>query len=48
MKQTGADMKIGLDAASFAQSRIVNQIILIADDSRPFQKSCVEGIAEAG
>ncbi|MDO4538805.1 MAG: NYN domain-containing protein [Coriobacteriales bacterium] len=33
MKQTGVDMKIGLDVASLAQSRIVNQIILIADDT---------------
>jgi uncharacterized LabA/DUF88 family protein len=33
MKQTGVDMKIGLDVASLAQSRIVDQIILIADDT---------------
>lgn len=33
MKQTGVDMKVGLDVASLAQSRIVDQIILIADDT---------------
>ena len=33
IKQTGVDMKIGLDVASLAQSRIVDQIILIADDT---------------
>ncbi|MBR2681654.1 MAG: NYN domain-containing protein [Atopobiaceae bacterium] len=33
MKQTGVDMKIGLDVASLAQAQIVDQIILIADDA---------------
>ena len=33
MKQTGVDMRTGLDAAGLAQSRIVGQIILIADDT---------------
>ncbi|MBR3158578.1 MAG: NYN domain-containing protein [Atopobiaceae bacterium] len=33
MKQTGVDMKIGLDVASLAQGRVVDQIILIADDT---------------
>ncbi len=33
VKQKGVDMRIGLDVASLAQGRFVNQIILIAGDS---------------
>ena len=33
VKQKGVDMRIGLDVASLAQGRYVNQIILIAGDS---------------
>lgn len=33
MKQTGVDMRIGLDVASLSQGGIVDQIILISDDS---------------
>lgn len=33
MKQSGVDMKIGLDVASLSQAGLVDQIILIADDS---------------
>ena len=33
VKQKGVDMRIGLDVASFAQQRLVNQIVLIAGDS---------------
>jgi len=33
MKQSGVDMKIGLDVASLSQGRVVDQIILIADDT---------------
>lgn len=33
MQQKGVDMKIGLDIASLAYKRLVNQIILIAGDS---------------
>lgn len=33
VKQKGVDMRIGLDAASLAQNKLVNQIVLIAGDS---------------
>ena len=33
VKQKGVDMRIGLDVASLAQNRLVNQIVLIAGDS---------------
>lgn len=33
VKQKGVDMRIGLDVASFAQNRLVDQIVLIAGDS---------------
>ena len=33
MKQTGVDMRIGLDVASLASGRLVDQIVLIAGDS---------------
>ena len=33
IKQKGVDMKIGLDIASLAQKRLVDQIVLIAGDS---------------
>ncbi|MBP3884678.1 MAG: NYN domain-containing protein, partial [Olsenella sp.] len=33
MKQSGVDMRIGLDVASLANERIVDQIILIAGDT---------------
>lgn len=33
LKQSGVDMRIGLDVASLAQDRIVDQVILIAGDS---------------
>ena len=33
VKQKGVDLRIGLDAASLAYGRYVNQIILIAGDS---------------
>lgn len=33
VKQKGVDMRVGLDVASLAQGRFVNQIILIAGDS---------------
>ena len=33
IKQSGVDMRIGLDVASLSSNRIVNQIVLIAGDS---------------
>lgn len=33
MKQTGVDMRLGLDVASLSQGKVVDQIILIADDA---------------
>lgn len=33
MKQSGVDMRIGLDVASLASEKIVDQIILIAGDT---------------
>lgn len=33
VKQKGVDMRIGLDVASFAEKRLVDQIVLIAGDS---------------
>lgn len=33
LKQTGVDMRIGLDVASLGSSKLVNQIVLIAGDS---------------
>lgn len=33
VKQKGVDMRIGLDVASFAQNKLVDQIVLIAGDS---------------
>lgn len=33
MKQSGVDMKIGLDVSGLAQTRIVDQIVLIANDT---------------
>lgn len=33
MKQSGVDMRIGLDVASLAEDRIVDQIVLIAGDT---------------
>ena len=33
IQQKGVDMRIGLDIASLAQKRLVNQIVLIAGDS---------------
>jgi uncharacterized LabA/DUF88 family protein len=33
MKQKGVDMRIGLDVASIAQKRLVDQVVLIAGDS---------------
>ena len=33
MKQSGVDMRIGLDVASLAEDHIVDQIVLIAGDT---------------